>query len=102
MEVKQANNIAHITTRDLIILVLVFVLTLPLAGFKFAEWWFVTRQDSYVSQISREAAAVVSTAKQAEKSYKQEKDELQMQPPFCDTSTYELLKRHEFPVKRDQ
>ena len=102
MEVKQANDIAHITTRDLIILVLVFVLSLPLAGFKFAEWWFVTRQDSYVSQISREAAAVVSTAKQAEKSYKQEKDELQMQPPFCDTSTYELLKRHEFPVKRDQ
>lgn len=102
MEVKQANNTAHITTRDLIILVLVFVLTLPLAGFKFAEWWFVARQDSYVSQISREAAAVVSTAKQAEKSYKQEKDELQMQPPFCDTSTYELLKRHEFPLKRDQ
>lgn len=102
MEAKQANNIAHITTRDLIILVLVFVLSLPLAGFKFAEWWFVTRQDSYVSQISREAAAVVSTAKQAEKSYKQEKDELQMQPPFCDTSTYELLKRHEFPLKRDQ
>lgn len=102
MEVKQANNIAHITTRDLIILVLVFALTLPLAGFKFAEWWFVTRQDSYVSQISREAAAVISTAKQAEKSYKQEKDELQMQPPFCDTSTYELLKRHEFPLKRDQ
>lgn len=102
MEAKQANNIAHITTRDLIILVVVFVLTLPLAGFKFAEWWFVTRQDSYVSQISRETAAVVSTAKQAEKSYKQEKDELQMQPPFCDTSTYELLKRHEFPVKRDQ
>ena len=102
MEAKQANNIAHITTRDLIILVLVFVLTLPLAGFKFAEWWFVTRQDSYVAQISREAAAVVSTAKQAEKSYKQEKDELQMQPPFCDTSTYELLKRHEFPLKRDQ
>ena len=102
MEAKQANNIAHITTHDLIILVLVFVLTLPLAGFKFAEWWFVTRQDSYVSQISREAAAVVSTAKQAEKSYKQEKDELQMQPPFCDTSTYELLKRHEFPLKRDQ
>ena len=102
MEVKQANNIALITTRDLIILVLVFVLTLPLAGFKFAEWWFVTRQDSYVSQISREAAAVVSTAKQAEKSYKQEKDELQMQPPFCDTSTYELLKRHELPMKRDQ
>ena len=102
MEVKQANNIAHITARDLIILVLVFVLSLPLAGFKFAEWWFVTRQDSYVSQISREAAAVVSTAKQAEKSYKQEKDELQMQPPFCDTSTYELLKRHEFPLKRDQ
>ena len=102
MEVKQANNIAHITARDLIILVLVFVLSLPLAGFKFAEWWFVTRQDSYVSQISREAAAVISTAQQAEKSYKQEKDELQMQPPFCDTSTYELLKRHEFPVKRDQ
>lgn len=102
MEVKQANNIAHITTRDLIILVFVFVLSLPLAGFKFAEWWFVTRQDSYVSQISREAAAVISTAKQAEKSYKQEKDELQMQPPFCDTSTYELLKRHEFPLKRDQ
>lgn len=102
MEVKQANNIAHITTRDLIILVLVFVLTLPLAGFKFAEWWFVTRDDSYVSQVSREAAAVISTAKQAEKSYKQEKDELQMQPPFCDTSTYELLKRHEFPLKRDQ
>ena len=102
MEAKQVNNIARITTRDLIILVLVFVLTLPLAGFKFAEWWFVTRQDSYVSQISREAAAVVSTAKQAEKSYKQEKDELQMQPPFCDTSTYELLKRHEFPLKRDQ
>ena len=102
MEAKQANNIAHITTRDLIILVLVFVLTLPLAGFKFVEWWFVTRDDSYVSQISREAAAVVSTAKQAEKSYKQEKDELQMQPPFCDTSTYELLKRHEFPLKRDQ
>ena len=102
MEVKQANNIAHITTRDLIILVLVFVLTLPLAGFKFAEWWFVTRDDSYVSQISREAAAVVSTAQQAEKSYKQEKDELQMQPPFCDTSTYELLKRHEFPLKKDQ
>lgn len=102
MEVKQANNIAHITARDLIILVLVFVLSLPLAGFKFAEWWFVTRQDSYVSQISREAAAVISTAKQAEKSYKQEKDELQMQPPFCDTSTYELLKRHEFPLKRDQ
>ena len=102
MEVKQANNIAYITTRDLIILVLVFVLSLPLAGFKFAEWWFVTRHDSYVSQISREAAAVISTAKQAEKSYKQEKDELQMHPPFCDTSTYELLKRHEFPVKRDQ
>ena len=102
MEVKQANNTAHITTRDLIILVLVFVLSLPLAGFKFAEWWFVARQDSYVSQISREAAAVISTAKQAEKSYKQEKDELQMQPPFCDTSTYELLKRHEFPLKRDQ
>lgn len=102
MEAKQANNIAHITTRDLIILVLVFVLTLPYAGFKFAEWWFVTRDDSYVSQVSREAAAIVSTAQQVEKSYKQEKDELQMQPPFCDTSTYELLKRHEFPLKRDQ
>ena len=102
MEAKQANNIARITTRDLIILVLVFVLTLPLAGFKFAEWWFVTRDDSYVSQISREAAAIVSTAQQAKKSYIQEKDELQMQPPFCDTSTYGLLKRHEFPLKRDQ
>ena len=102
MEVKQANNIAHITTRDLIILVLVFVLTLPLAGFKFAEWWFVTRDDSYVSQISREAAAVVSTAKQAEKSYKQEKDELVNQPALCDLNSYGLLKRHEFPLKRDQ
>lgn len=67
MEVKQANNIAHITTRDLIILVLVFVLTLPLAGFKFAEWWFVTRQDSYVSQVSREAAAIVSTAQHSKR-----------------------------------
>lgn len=97
MEVKQANNIARITTRDLIILVLVFALTLPLAGFKFAEWWFVTRQDSYVSQVSREAAAVVSTAKQAEKSYKQEKDELSKQPTHCQFSSYELLKRREFP-----
>ena len=102
MEVKQANNTAHITTRDLIILVLVFVLTLPLAGFKFAEWWFVTRDDSYVMQVTKEAAAVVSTAQQAKRSYLQEKDELQMRPPFCDTSTYELLKRHEFPLKRDQ
>lgn len=102
MEVKQANNIAHITARDLIILVLVFVLSLPLAGFKFAEWWFVTRDDSLVSRVAEEAYSVVEVAKQAEKSYKQEKDELQMQPPFCDTSTYELLKRHEFPLKRDQ
>lgn len=102
MEVKQANNIAHITTRDLIILVLVFVLSLPLAGFKFAEWWFVTRHDSYVSQISREAAAVISTAKQAEKSYKQEKDEMVNQSALCHLTSYDLLKRHEFPVKRDQ
>ena len=102
MEAKQANNIAHITTRDLIILVLVFVLTLPLAGFKFAEWWFVTRQASYVSQVSREAAAIVSTAQQAEKSYKQEKDELVNQPALCDLNSYGLLKRHEFPSKRDQ
>ena len=102
MEAKQANNIAHITTRDLIILVLVFVLTLPLAGFKFAEWWFVTRQDSYVSQVSREAAAIVSTAQQADKSYKQEKDELVNQPALCDLNSYGLLKRHEFPLKRDQ
>lgn len=102
MEVKQANNIAHITTRDLIILVLVFVLSLPLAGFKFAEWWFVTRHDSYVSQISREAAAVVSTAQQAEKSYKQEKDEMVNQSALCHLTSYDLLKRHEFPVKRDQ
>ena len=102
MEVKQANNIAYITTRDLIILVLVFVLSLPLAGFKFAEWWFVARQDSYVSQISREAAAVVSTAKQAEKSYKQEKDELVNQPDLCHLTSYDLLTRHELPMKRDQ
>ena len=102
MEAKQANNIAHITTRDLIILVLVFVLTLPLAGFKFAEWWFVTRQDSYVSQVSREAAAIVSTAQQAGKSYKQEKDELVNQPALCDLNSYGLLKCHEFPLKRDQ
>ena len=102
MEVKQANNTAHITTRDLIILVLVFALTLPLAGFKFAEWWFVTRDDSYVSQISREAAAVVSTAQQAEKSYKQEKDELVSQPALCGLTSYDLLKRHELPMKRDQ
>ena len=102
MEVKQANNTAHITTRDLIILVLVFVLSLPLAGFKFAEWWFVTRQDSYVSQISHEAAAVISTAKQAEKSYKQEKDELVNQPDLCHLTSYDLLTRHEFPLKRDQ
>lgn len=102
MEVKQANNIAHITTRDLIILVLVFVLSLPLAGFKFAEWWFVTRHDSYVSQISREAAAVVSTAQQAEKSYKQEKDELVNQPALCGLTSYDLFKRHELPMKRDQ
>lgn len=102
MEVKQANNIAYITTRDLIILVLVFVLSLPLAGFKFAEWWFVARQDSYVSQISREAAAVVSTAKQAEKSYKQEKDELVSQPALCGLTSYDLFKRHELPMKRDQ
>ena len=102
MEVKQANNIAHITTRDLIILVLVFVLTLPLAGFKFAEWWFVTRDDSYVSQVSREAAAIVSTAQQAEKSYKQEKDELVSQPALCPFTSYDLLKRHEFPLKKDQ
>ena len=102
MEVKQANNTAYITTRDLIILVLVFVLSLPLAGFKFAEWWFVARQDSYVSQISREAAAVISTAKQAEKSYKQEKDELLSQPALCDLNAYGLLKRHELPMKRDQ
>ena len=67
MEAKQANNIAHITTRDLIILVLVFVLTLPYAGFKFAEWWFVTRDDSYVSQVSREAAAIVSTAQHSKR-----------------------------------
>ena len=102
MEVKQVNNIAYITTRDLIILVLVFVLSLPLAGFQFAEWWFVARQDSYVSQISREAAAVISTAKQAEKSYKQEKDELVNQPDLCHLTSYDLLTRHEFPLKRDQ
>ena len=102
MEVKQANNIAHITTRDLIIPVLVFVLTLPLAGFKFAEWWFVTRQDSYVSQVSREATAIVSTAQQAEKSYKQEKDELVNRPDLCHLTSYDLLTRHEFPLKRDQ
>ena len=102
METKQVNNIAHITTRDLTILVLVFVLTLPLAGFKFAEWWFVTRDDSYVSQISREAAAVVSTAKQAKKSYIQEKDELVNQPALCTFTSYDLLKRHELPMKRDQ
>lgn len=102
MEAKQANNIAYITTRDLIILVLVFVLSLPLAGFKFAEWWFVARRDSYVSQISREAAAVISTAKQAEKSYKQEKDELVSQPALCGLTSYDLSKRHELPMKRDQ
>ena len=102
METKQVNNIAHITTRDLIILVLVFVLTLPLAGFKFAEWWFVTRQDSYVSQVSREAAAIVSTAQQAKKSYKQEKDELVNQPALCPLTYSDLFKRHEFPLKRDQ
>ena len=68
MEAKQANNIAHITTRALIILVLVFVLTLPLAGFKFAEWWFVTRDDSYVMQVTKEAAAVVSTAQHSKRS----------------------------------
>ena len=102
MEVKQANNIAHITTRDLIILVLVFVLTLPLAGFKFAEWWFVTRDDSYVMQVTREAAAVVSTAQQAKKSYIQEKGELVNQPALCPLTSYYLLKRHEFPLKRDQ
>ena len=102
MEVKQANNIAHITTRDLIILVLVFVLTLPLAGFKFAVWWFVTRDDSYVMQVTKEAAAVVSTAQQAKKSYIQEKDELVNQPALCPLTSYDLLKRHEFPLKRDQ
>ena len=102
MEAKQANNIAHITTRDLITLVLVFVLTLPYAGFKFAEWWFVTRDDSYVSQVSREAAAIVSTAQQAEKSYIQEKYELVNQPALCPFTSYDLLKRHEFPLKRDQ
>lgn len=102
MDVKQANNIAHITTRDLIILVLVFVLTLPLAGFKFAEWWFVTRDDSYVMQVTREAAAVVSTAQQAKKSYIQEKDELINQPALCPFNSYDLLKRREFPLKPDQ
>lgn len=102
MDVKQANNIAHITTRDLIILVLVFVLTLPLAGFKFAEWWFVTRDDSYVMQVTREAAAVVSTAQQAEKSYIQEKDELVNQPALCPFNSHDLLKRREFPLKPDQ
>ena len=102
MEVKQANNIAHITTRDLIILVLVFVLSLPLAGFKFAEWWLVTRDDSYVMQVTREAAAVISTAQQAKKSYIQEKDELINQLVLCPLTSYDLLKRHEFPLKRDQ
>lgn len=102
MDVKQANNIAHITTRDLIILVLVFVLTLPLAGFKFAEWWFVTRDDSYVMQVTREATAVVSTAQQAKKSYIQEKDELVNQPALCPFNSYDLLKRREFPLKPDQ
>ena len=102
MEAKQANNIAYITTRDLIILVLVFVLTLPLAGFKFAEWWLVTRDDSYVMQVTREAAAVISTAQQAKKSYIQEKDELINQLVLCPLTSYDLLKRHEFPLKRDQ
>ena len=102
MEVKQANNIAHITTRDLIILVLVFVLTLPLAGFKFAEWWFVTRDDSYMMQVTKEAAAVVSTAQQAKRSYIQEKDELVNQPALGPITSYDLFKRNEFPLKPNQ
>lgn len=103
MDKKQASNIAHITTRDLIILVFVFVLILPTLGFKAAEWYYVNRDDSYVSQVTQEASAVINAAKQAEKSYKQEKDDLINQPALCTPKSMDtLLKEHLFPLKQDQ
>ena len=39
METNQANNMARVTTRDLIILIVVFFLSLPYIGFRLGAWW---------------------------------------------------------------
>lgn len=39
METNQANNMARVTTRDLIILIIVFLLSLPYVGFRLGAWW---------------------------------------------------------------
>ena len=38
METNQANNMARVTTRDLIILIIVFLLSLPYVGFRLGAW----------------------------------------------------------------
>ena len=91
------SNVAHITTRDLIILILVFTLTLPIGGFKFAQWYFVDREDSYVTRVVREASVVVDQARDVKATYKQEKDELINQPAFCVSTKYDYLFKAPFP-----
>ena len=39
METNQANNMARITTRDLIVLIIVLLLSLPYVGFRLGSWW---------------------------------------------------------------
>ena len=39
METKQANNMARVTTRDLIILIIVFLLSLSYVDFRLGAWW---------------------------------------------------------------
>ena len=39
METNQANNMARVTTRNLILLIIVVLLSLPYVGFRLGAWW---------------------------------------------------------------
>ena len=100
MEVKKQNQSRCITfsLRDLAILLIVCVLSLPTVGFKVAEWYFVGAPDSYVSRIATEATAVINSAQQAKLSYQKEKRELESQPSLC--NTYETIRLLPFPMRQ--
>lgn len=69
MEKKSANKPLAIKVRDFLVAILIFILSLPYAGFKFAEWYYLERESSEVTQTIKDAAVIVEAdnlAKQLE------------------------------------
>lgn len=92
---KKQTQVKHVELRlrNLITLLIIFILSLPTAGFKLAEWYYLHRDGAALPELKKEAALVINNAEVAKEVYEQQLDATTAEPapqvqPFVSCDPY--------------